>query len=120
MPTTRLTPELISAAIEGFEAQKSRIDGQIAELKAMLPGGAAHTAEAPKAATHTRKKFSAATRQRMKEAQQLRWAKTKGEATPVAPPAKKAKRKLSAAGRAAIVAATKRRWAAKRAEEKTK
>ena len=39
MPTPKLTPEIITAAIAGFEQQKTRIDAQIAELRAMLPGG---------------------------------------------------------------------------------
>jgi hypothetical protein len=54
----------------------------------------------------------------MKEAQQLRWAKTRGESESPAPAITqppKAKRKLSAAGKAAIVAALKKRWAAKKA-----
>ena len=60
----------------------------------------------------------------MKEAQQRRWAKIRGESEApspaVMPEPQKAKRKLSAAGRRAIVAATKRRWALKRAEDATK
>jgi hypothetical protein len=40
MPT-KLTHEIIVAAIEGYESQKKRIDVQIAELRAMLPGGSA-------------------------------------------------------------------------------
>ena len=107
MPT-RLTHEIITAAIDGFEAQKTRIDGQIAELRAMLSGGSAETAATPEAPTRKRKKFSAAARRRMKEAQQRRWAKIRGESEPPAPAAKaeppKPKRKLSKAGRAAIVA----------------
>ena len=39
MPTPKLTAEILAAAIEGFEAQKRRIDGQIAELRQMLDGG---------------------------------------------------------------------------------
>jgi hypothetical protein len=35
----RLTPEIITAAILGFEEQKRRIDSQIGELQAMLTGG---------------------------------------------------------------------------------
>jgi DNA-binding protein HU-beta len=53
----------------------------------------------------------------MREAQQRRWAKIRGESEPA--PAKipaKPKRKLSAAGRKAIIAAAKKRWALKRAE----
>ena len=36
MPTQKLTNEMIAAAIEGFEAQKRRIDSHIAELRGML------------------------------------------------------------------------------------
>jgi hypothetical protein len=118
----KLTPEIIAAAIDGFEAQKTRIDTQIAELRALLSGAPVETAttEAP---THKRKKFSPAAIRRMKEAQQRRWAKVRGEAeapasAAVTAPAPKAKRKLSAAGRAAIVAATKKRWAAIHKAEK--
>ena len=38
-----LTPEIINAAIDGYEAQKARIDAKIADLRAMLPGGSAET-----------------------------------------------------------------------------
>ena len=64
------------------------------------------------------KKFSAAARKRMKEAQQRRWAKIRGESQPPAPatPEPKAKRKLSKAGKVAIVAALKKRGSAKKAE----
>ena len=125
MPTPRLTPEIISAAIDGFQAHKVRIDSQIADLRAMLPGGAKPTmAAAPEASAKKRKKFSAATRRRMKAAQQLRWAKIRGEAAPATAPAApktekpKAKRQISPEGIARIIAATKKRWAAKRAADK--
>ena len=114
MPT-KLTAEIITAAILGFESQKTKIDAQIAELRAMLPGGTAETATTPEVPTRKRKKFSAAARKRMKEAQQRRWAKIRGESAPPVPAtqeAPKAKRKLSNAGRKAISDATKRRWAA--------
>jgi hypothetical protein len=59
----------------------------------------------------------------MKEGQQRRWAKIRGEAesssSAVTPEPAKPKRKLSAAGKAAIVAALKKRWAAKRVAAKT-
>jgi hypothetical protein len=41
MPT-KLTPEIISAAIEGFESQKTKLDGQIAELRSLLAGLVIH------------------------------------------------------------------------------
>lgn len=118
-----LTDEIISAAIEGFEAQKTRIDGQIAELRAMLAGGTAEPSAAPVASSGKRKKFSSAARKRMQEAQQRRWAKVRGELEPVAPVTPqppKGKRTLSAAGRKNIVDALRRRWAAAKKAEGAK
>jgi hypothetical protein len=119
MPTAKLSHDIIHAAIEGFEQQKLRIDAQIAELRAMLSGGGTEPAARPETPKDKPRKFSAAARRRMKEAQQRRWAKIRGESEPpsepVTPQATKPKRKLSKAGRAAIVAALKTRWAAKKA-----
>ena len=117
MPT-KLTHEIIAAAIDGFEAQKQQIDSKIADLRALLPGGSPETTSTPEA-PHKRKKFSAAARKRMKEAQRLRWAKIRGEAVPASKATEpaKPKRKLSKAGRARIVAALKKRWAAKKAAQ---
>jgi hypothetical protein len=119
MPIQRLTPEIITAAILGFEEQKRHIDSKIAELRVMLSGGPGETAITPEAPTRKRRKFSAAARRRMREAQQRRWASIRGESAPSAPAtpeALKPKRKLSAAGRKAIQDALWRRWAQKRAE----
>jgi hypothetical protein len=69
MPT-KLDPELITAAIIGYEVEKTRIDGKIVELRAMLSFGAGETAT-PEAPTRKR---SAATRRRMALAQKKRWA----------------------------------------------
>ena len=116
MPTPRLTPDIISAAIDGFESQKRRIDDQIAELRAMLSGSPTETAASRAAPARKRRKFSADALRRMREAQQRRWAKVRGETAPPAAmpkaPKPKRKRKLSAAGRKAISDATKKRWAA--------
>ena len=116
MPT-KLTNEIINAAIVGFEQQKLHIDTQIAELRAMLDGGSSKPTPAATPATPTikRRKFSAAARRRMKEAQQRRWAKIKGESEHAPQETSRLKRKLSAAGRERIIAATKKRWAAVRA-----
>jgi len=111
---------VIEAAIVGFEQQKTQIDNQIAELRAVLSGGSVESAK-PEATPGKRKKFSAASRRKMALAQKARWAKLKGEAAPqMAAPAEapKPKRKLSAAGRKAIIAATKKMWAARRAAAK--
>jgi hypothetical protein len=114
MQTRQLTAEILDAAIEGFEAQKVRIDEQIAQLRQLLNGDqpvAAGTSEPQK---QPRRKRSVATRKRMGEAQRKRWA-TKREAETASETPAPSKRKLSAAGRAAIVAALKKRWAAKKA-----
>ena len=102
MPPT-LTPQIIAAAIDGFESQKRRIDLQIAELRSLLSGDvAADVATTLEAATGKRKQFSHASRRKMAAAQKARWAKIKGESEPTAP-ASTAKRKMSAAQR--------KRWA---------
>ena len=59
MPTYKLTPEIITAAIVGFEQQKLRIDAQIAELRAMFHGGPTATAATPEAPKGKRRKMSA-------------------------------------------------------------
>src|SRR5438093_2549811 len=119
MPTQRLTPQIISAAIDGFEAKKVRIDAQIAELRAMLNGRPASTAATAETPNRKRRKMSAAGRARIAAAQKARWAKLKGKRAGSAKTAKP-KRKLSAAGRKAIIAATKKRWAKIRAERAAK
>jgi peptidoglycan hydrolase CwlO-like protein len=90
MPTSRLTNEIIHAAILGFEGQKSRIDTQIAELRAMLPSS---NGSKPETTVRKKRGMSAAGRAAVAEAQRKRWAATKEQS--VAEPAKKAKRKLS-------------------------
>ena len=117
MPTRNLTPQIINAAILGFEEQKRHIDTQIAELRAMLPGGRTEAAATPEAPKGKRRKLSAAARKRIGDAQRQRWAESKKPSEPQAQPAAmsdapKRKRKLSAAGKRAIVEATKKRWAA--------
>jgi len=112
MPKQTFTPEVINAAIEGFESQKRRIDVQIAELRSQLHGVRAEPATEP--TRHTRRTISAAGRARIAEAQRKRWAASKKQPKS-SPKASPRKRKLSAAGRRAISEAAKRRWALKRA-----
>jgi hypothetical protein len=109
-----LTKEIIEAAIGGFEAQKQRLDVQIAELRAILNGGPTSPTQ-ESTAGKTKRKVSPEALKRMREGQQRRWAKVKGELPQAEAKAAKPKRKLSAAGKAAIVAALKKRWAAKKA-----
>jgi hypothetical protein len=123
MPIQKFNRSVLEAAIVGFEHQKKDIDIQISELRLMLNGGSTEPAATPEAPSVKRKKFSAAARRRMKAAQQLRWAKIRGESEPSAPATSaqakspKAKRRISKEGMARIVAATKARWAKVRAEK---
>jgi len=122
MPTEKLTNEILAAAIEGFEVQKARINQHIAELRVMLSGGPAEST-VPEAPKRKRRRFSAATRKRMKEAQQARWAKIRGESespTPAKAKAPKAKRRISPEGLKRIIAATKKRWRLQKAAVKAK
>jgi hypothetical protein len=112
----KLTPEIIAAAVVGFERQKERIDAQIADLRAMLPGSNTHADSTGEKAERPKRKISAAARRRMALGQKARWAKLKEESESPAPvamaEASKPKRKLSAAGKKAISEATKKRWQA--------
>src|SRR6267142_2627553 len=106
MPQLKLTADILSAALEGFEAQKNRIDARIAEILQMLGGSTA-----PAALTDTgkpRKKRSAAVRRKMALAQRARYAELKqGSATqPSAPATKKPKRTVSAKKRSPQSAST--------------
>jgi hypothetical protein len=114
----KLTPEIIAAAIAGFEFQKIQLDHQIAELKSMLAGNSTPSAATP-SQTGKRKRFSLASRRKMAAAQRARYAKLREAAeAPQAEAAKPKKRKMSAAGRRAISIATKKRWAAIKAAKK--
>src|SRR4029077_883782 len=107
----KLTNEIITAAIEGFQSQKIRLDGQIQELRAMLNGRHAEPAAPSELTTRKRRRMSAAGRKAIAEAQRKRWAASKGQSEPSSKTVTaKPKRKMSAAGRKAISEATKKRW----------
>jgi hypothetical protein len=86
-----LSPEILHAALAGLEAQKARLESQIAEVRALM--GRRGPGRPPRAATVT--------------------GTTDAVAAP-APRKRRKKRTLSPEGRAAIIAAVKRRWAAKK------
>lgn len=116
MANQKLHPEIVAAAIEGFEAQKRRIDEQISELRQMLKGAPSET---PSERGPRKRTISAAGKRAIAEAQRKRWAATKKQSGPATTKAAPAKRKLSAAGRKKIAEATKKRWAAFRAQKAT-
>ena len=71
----KLSQEIITAAIAGFEAQKERLNSKIAELHNMLHHRDGHAAAE---ALQRKRKVSAASRRRMALAQKTRWAAIKG------------------------------------------
>ena len=116
----KMTPDIITAAIDGFEAQKKRIDAQIADLRQALTGNGAHGAAASEP-VHRKRKMDAAARKRIADAQRKRWAAARRESGVEArsePEPRTPKRRISAAGRKAIIEATRKRWAAYRAQNK--
>ena len=117
---SKRTDEIMQAAIEGFEAQKKRLNEQIAELRGMLSGASSESVSASPA--NGRRTMSAASRKRIANAMRKRWAAAKKDAAPMAaaPAPKKAKRRLSPEGRRRIIEATKKRWAAVRAAARTR
>ena len=113
----KMTEEIVNAAIEGFKAQKFRLDQHIAELRAMLNGSPqAAAASAPVSAR--RRKMSAAARRRIAAAQRARWAKSRGESGPGPAKVAKPKRRISPEGLKRIIAATKKRWRLQKAAAK--
>jgi hypothetical protein len=112
----KLTADILTAAIEGFQAQKKRIDSLISDIKQQLSGGRGEPAATEEAPKH-RRRMSAAARKRIGAAQRKRWAEARNQAGATGPAAAaKPKRRLSAAGRKRIIEATKKRWALVRAK----
>ena len=108
-----LTPEIISAAIAGFEAQKSQIDSQISDLRSMLNGQRIGPAVTHAETGNGKRRFSLASRRKMAAAQKARWAKRRVSKPVSARPAAK-KTVLSTATRAKLSAKLKAYWAAKK------
>jgi hypothetical protein len=83
-----LSHEMLTAALEGLELQKTRVEEQIGHVRSMLgikkrgrPPKNAASQEAPKPARN-RRKMSAAARKRIGDATRKRWAalrKAKGK-----------------------------------------
>jgi hypothetical protein len=84
MPT-KVKPEIIHAAIAGFEEQKKRLDVQIAELRQLLTGQPADVAAVPEPTK--RRPMSAAARARIAAAQRKRWSEARQTAPGKKPPA---------------------------------
>ena len=114
-----LTPEIVRAAIAGFQQERLQIDAQIAELRAMLFSGNTAT-NSPGSTAPKRRRFSAESRRRMALAQRARWARIRGESEPSAPaPAESAQAEAQVVGggpEGYSERHSEERWAQKRAE----
>jgi hypothetical protein len=106
--------DLLAMALIGYEAEITKINSAIAEIRARLGEQAVGGDGQPASKKRT---MSAAGRRRIAAAQRKRWAAVKKSQSQgksaVKPPAPK-KRKLSAAARKRIGEATRKRWAAQR------
>jgi hypothetical protein len=118
----KLTDEIVKAAIDGFRAQKSRLEEHIAELHEMLNGGSPQAALASEPVPRKGRRMSAAGRRRIAAAQKARWAKVRGESGsgPTKVKAASPKRRISPEGLKRIIAATKKRWRLQQAAAKAK
>ncbi len=114
----KLTPQIIEAAIRGYEAQQTELQREIDSLRSMLDGRPTSSAATPSdSGQGKRKRFSLASRRKMAAAQKARWAKLKGS-EPTEAVSAKPKRKLSASAKKRIGAAVRKRWALKKAAAK--
>ena len=123
-------PELLAAALVGYEQRLAEISGKIAEIQRQLGRPAEHDERevlpvAEGAPARRRRNMSPAGRKRIAAAQHKRWAayrkgqepasakKTVAVQKALARPA----RRMSAAARKRIAAAQRRRWAEVRAKK---
>jgi hypothetical protein len=126
-PSGRLTndPELLAAALVGYEQQRREIIEKIEDIQRRVGGrGMRSGASTTNGALPARKRtMSAAARKRIAEAQRKRWATYRDGQEPAAAkktaPARKARpmRRMSAAARKRIAEAQRKRWAAVRANQ---
>ena len=122
MPT-KLTTEVLNAAVLGFEQQKRRIDEQIAEIRQTLGGGPKTDAATPEG-PRPKRKVSAAARRRMAAAQRKRWAAIRAQSGSArsavkAPAAKKAAAKKAVARKAVKAPVKAAKKTASRKAQKT-
>ena len=81
-----LDKSVLAAALEGLEAQKQKLEDNIAQVRSLLglgsgrrgrPSKAVSAVSLPAAKPRKRRKFSAETRAKMAAAQKKRWAAAK-------------------------------------------
>ena len=122
-------PDLLKAALVGYEQQRSEVVQKISEIQRQLRGRAQHDGHGALAAAPARgrREMSAAARKRIAAAQKKRWAAYRKAEKPAAKKtgavqkaAAAPKRRMSAAARKRIAEAQKKRWAEVRAKRSPK
>jgi hypothetical protein len=92
MPS-KLSKEILVAAFEGFQAQKSRLDAKIAELQMMLSSASPKTPVAEETSARQKTRLSAVGKSAIAEANRRRWAALRFQKKGVGAPVTKSSRK---------------------------
>ena len=105
---------LLELALKGLEAERARIENEIAEIRGQLRGSTTPTGRgASVTPRRKRRKMSAEAKRRISEGMKRRYAELKSASEK--PPMKQRQRAgLTAAGRKKLSEMMKARWAAKR------
>jgi hypothetical protein len=111
---------LLELALKGLEAERAKIDDEIAQIRSQLNHGAVGAATAGSVTVPKKKTMSAAARKRISQAMKRRYAAMKNAAITASAPAKVNERpmgggsRLTAAGRKKLSDLMKKRWAERR------
>jgi hypothetical protein len=110
------TNRLLELALKGLEADRARIENEIAELEALRKSGSVSGSgtQVSNGTTGTRRKMSAAARKRISEGMKRRYAEMRNSLQSVQQTKKSESGGLTAAGRKKLSDMMKARWAAKR------
>jgi hypothetical protein len=112
MPTK---DRLLELALRGLEAERARLDTEVAELKSQLSGSTVRTlAVVAVTGRRRRRKMSAEARRRISEAMKRKHAERRAAAQTGQKTTPRQRTGLTAAGRKKLSEMMKARWAAKR------
>ena len=106
---------LLALALAGLEAERARIDSEIAEIRSQLSGATAPTlAVVAVTGRRKRRKMNAEARRRISEAMKRKHAERRAAAQTGQKTTQRQRTGLTAAGRKKLSEMMKARWAAKR------
>ena len=106
---------LLELALKGLEADRVRIDSEIAEIRGQLRAGSPTIGRASDSVLRKRRKMTAAARKRISEGMKRRYAEMREPASkPQRQSARSRGSRLTVAGRKKLSEKMKARWAAKK------